>query len=309
MEHLNFFERQKLPLKELEQYYIKVREERFNNGTLFRGIKFRDGIHPLLVAGLHLMHFINKQKITIVSDQRRKTNKPIIYAATHIGWDDIEMILTAIKDHAYLFWGDPRESYKQFEGILVDLNGAICVDLYSKSDRYIGKESCIKCLELGQNILIFPEGAWNLTESTPVMNLYSGVAEIAIRSNADIVPVAIEQYGKHFFVNIGENVNFSDYALEEKSKATEIIRQKLGELKWNIWYSKPQETRTSIPDNYRQKYLDNITEQMQGILSIQDVEEQRFHTKFERETEAIKKDLENIKPNKNNAFLFDKRLI
>lgn len=310
MKHLNFFQRWKLPIKELEQYYIKVREERFNNGTLFRGIKIRDVLHPLILLGLYTIHFIKGQKIKIIGDLREKpTQKPVIYAATHIGWDDIEMIITAITDRVYLFFGDPGAFYKSFTGCMLDLNGLICVDLNSKTDRYISKESCVKCLELGQNILIFPEGAWNLTESTPVMNLFSGVSEIAIRSKADVVPVAIEQYGKHFFVNIGENVNFSDYALEEKSKATEIIRQKLGELKWNIWTSKSSEKRADIPDDYRQKYIENINEQMKGILSVDDVEEQRFHTKFERETEAIKKDLENIKPNKNNAFLFDKRLI
>ncbi|MBR2876991.1 MAG: 1-acyl-sn-glycerol-3-phosphate acyltransferase [Clostridia bacterium] len=309
MNHLNFFQRWKIPLNELEQYYIKVREERFNNGTTFRGIKFRKMLHPILLCGLYIMHILNTQKITIVGDDRIKNGRPIIYAATHIGWDDIEMILTAVKDHAYLFWGDPRESYRQFEGFLLDLNGAICVDLYSKSDRFIGKESCIKCLELGENILIFPEGAWNLTESTPVMNLFSGVSEIAIRSKADVVPVAIEQYGKHFFVNIGKNINFSDFALTEKEQVTEMIRQKMGELKWNIWASKSSEKRDTVPKDYREKYIENINEQMKGILSVADVEEQRFHTKFERETEAIKKDLENLKPNKNNAFLFDKRLV
>lgn len=47
---------------------------------------------------------------------------------------------------------------------------------------------------------------------------------------------------------------------------------------------------------------------MKGIHSMEDVEKTRFHTKFERETEAIKKDLENIKPTIKTAFLFDKRL-
>ena len=123
MKHLNFYQRWKLPIEELEQYYIKVREERFNNDTFFRGLKFRKVLHPVLLCGLYVMHILNKQKITIVGDKRIKTKKPIIYAATHIGWDDIEMILTAVKDQAYLFWGDPRESYRELEGFLLDLNG------------------------------------------------------------------------------------------------------------------------------------------------------------------------------------------
>ncbi len=310
MKQLNFFQRLRLSTSELEQYYIKVREERFNNGTLFRGIKIRDMIHPLILLGLYTIHFIKGQKIKIIGDLREKpTNKPVIYAATHIGWDDIEMIITAITDRVYLLFGDPGAFYKSFTGCMLDLNGLICVDLNSKIDRFIGKESCVKCLEKGQNILIFPEGAWNLTESTPVMPLYAGTAEIALRTGAEVILVAIEQYGKEFVINIGKNISFKDYSLDDKNIVTDIIYEKLSGLKWDIWCSKPNELRSGISDNYREKWLQEAEQQMQETYTLKDVEEQRFHTKFERETEAIKKDLENIKPNKNNAFLFNKRLI
>lgn len=44
--------------------------------------------------------------------------------------------------------------------------------------------------------MIFPEGAWNISENLLVMKLYTGAAEMAIRTGADIVPIAIEQFGK-----------------------------------------------------------------------------------------------------------------
>ena len=40
---------------------------------------------------------------------------------------------------------------------------------------------------------------------------------------------------------------------------------------------------------------------------MQDNVEQRYHSKYEIELGCIKQDLENIQPNIENAFLFDKR--
>lgn len=308
MKRLNLIQRQKLPIHDLEQYYIKMREERFNNGTLLRNMSVRKKVHPVFIPALHVIHYLNKQKVTIIGDKRVKSNRPVVYAATHIGWDDVEMILTAIKEHTYVFWGDPRESYKQLDGLLLDINGVICTDLYSKTDRNIGKESCINCLQKGYNLLLFPEGAWNITESTPVMHLYSGVSEIAIRAEVDVVPIAIEQYGQHFIVNIGENIDLSGFDVTQKDEAKEVVRQKMAELKWDIWCLQGNGKRDDVPADYRENYLKNMEEQMQGILFIEDVDDQRFHTKFERETEKIAKDLENVTPNSKTAFLYNKRL-
>ena len=72
-----------------------------------------------------------------------------MYAATHIGWDDIEMILSSIGDHSYLFWGDPHEMYRDINGFLLDINGVIVCDTGDKFDRYIGKETCVKWLSQG----------------------------------------------------------------------------------------------------------------------------------------------------------------
>lgn len=57
----------------------------------------------------------------------------------------------------------------------------------------------------GGDLLIYPEGAWNITENQVVMPLYTGTAEMAIRTGAEIIPIAIEQGGKRYYANIGEN--------------------------------------------------------------------------------------------------------
>ena len=42
------------------------------------------------------------------------------------------MIFSAIKKHAYVLVGDPRELYCNFNGMLLDLNGGICFDKDNK---------------------------------------------------------------------------------------------------------------------------------------------------------------------------------
>lgn len=84
------------------------------------------------------------------------------------------------------------------------LNGVLYLDTAYKEDRMIAKEMGIRLLNQGGSLGIFPEGAWNVTENEVVMKLYSGTAEMAIRTGADIVPIAIEQRGRTFCVNIGK---------------------------------------------------------------------------------------------------------
>ena len=178
------------------------------------------------------------------------------------------MILSSIGDHAYLFWGDPHEMYRDVNGFLLDINGIVVYDTGDKSDRYIGKESCIKWLNRGGNMLIFPEGAWNVTESLPVMPLFSGTTEMAIRSGAEIVPLAIERYGKNYTINIGQNISVSDLQLEQKQQLTDELRDAIATLKWEIWEQQPQTKRNEIPPDYR---LQELQDQMYGVYTMEDL--------------------------------------
>ncbi|MCM1223425.1 MAG: 1-acyl-sn-glycerol-3-phosphate acyltransferase, partial [Lachnospiraceae bacterium] len=195
-----------LPLPALQEYYRERRRKRFENNEPFRGVTIRRILHPVLLNGLKVKHLLCRQKITVIGDKRTTKNSRIIFAATHIGWDDVEMVFTAIKSHAYVLWGDPRESYRTVDGCLLDLNGAFICDTDDKMDRYIAKESCIRWLDRGGNILIFPEGVWNFSENKLVMYLFNGAAEMAVRTGADIVPVAAIQLGREFRVNIGRKI-------------------------------------------------------------------------------------------------------
>lgn len=306
--HPNLLQQLTMPLPELEDYHRQRRKAAYEQGTLFKGIRLRRCLHPVMVYGLKLMHLLSRQKITVLGDKRTPTSRPVVYAATHIGWDDIEMILTTIKDHAYLLLGDPHELYRNFDGLLLNLNGTICCDTGDKEDRRISKESCIQWLTLGGNILIFPEGAWNITPSLPTMKLFTGTAEMAIRAGADIVPVAIEQYGRDYVVNIGRNMDCSSFTLADKRVLTDKVRDELATLRWEIWSSKPTVQRVSIPADYREKYLQDIQQQMGENYSIDEIETTRFRDKAEIAQREAFAHLQRLEPSRENAFLYNKNL-
>lgn len=305
MKKKNFFQRIRMPLPELEKYYRTCRANSYENNEPIKGIKWRKRLHFLLILGLRISRMISKEKLCIINDQHTDTGKPLIYACTHIGWKDVEMAAAAIKSHVYPFWGDPREMYRSVEGFLFNFNGVICCDTSSKSDRHIGKELCIRLLRQGGSLLIYPEGAWNIIENQVVMPLYSGAAEMAIRSGAEIVPIAMEQYDKSYYVNIGKNINLTDYGLSQKWQATEELRDVLCTLKWEIWEKYGRISRSDIPEDYLNTFIAGYEEQTDNSYTIEDICNTRYHSKETPPEEAFKY-LQDLIPSRNNAFLFRK---
>ena len=224
-----------------------------------------------------------------------------------MGYNDIEMIFAAIKKHAYLLLGDPRELYRKLDGMLLDLNGVICFDTDNKLDRYIGKETCVKLINQGADLLIFPEGAWNITENLPVMGLYTGTVQIALRTGAEIIPIAIEHYNNDYYINIGENIDWSEQSLENCKSLTAELRDVLATLKWDIWSKFPVETRSCIPDTYSTTYINFFKEQMDDSYSLSDILESTYYDKNIVAPEDAFEYLDRLILCKENAFLFRRK--
>lgn len=317
-EKKNIFERMFMTLPELEAYHRAYREYQYEHGEVIHGIRWRAGIHSLILFGLKIKRLILGDKLHIINDRRTGCNRPTIFACTHIGWKDVEMNFAAIKTPAFLFLGDPRSLYRQIEGVVLYLNGVICVDTDSKRDRQIAKDVGIRLLKAGGNLLIYPEGAWNLTENQAVMPLFSGTAEMAICAEADIVPVAIEQYGRRFYVNIGERIPHDAFSLSQKKELSDYLRDVLCTLKWEIWEQYGNDVRSNIPDNYSHTFLSefHLTENPEskrnrdGFITpkkytLEDATVARFHSKEVSPEDAFEH-LERLIPRFENAYLFSK---
>lgn len=298
-----------MPLPELEAHYRSRRAEQFRKNMPIKGIRARAKIHWLIVGLLKLNRVVHRQKLIVLHDRRKKAEagRPVIYAVTHIGRYDIEMALELIKAPCYFFMGDPGNTYRNFDGIVLFLNGTIFTDTDHKEDRHIGKETCVKLLQQGGDLLIFPEGAWNIVSNQVVMSLFTGTAEMAIRTGAEIVPIAIEQQGRNYYANVGENLDLSAYGLENKRQATDVLRDVLCTLKWELWERFPLCGRAGLPEDAAERFLDSIMSETENGYTVEAIERSRYHSREELAQQDAFAHLDQLIPSRANAFLFRKK--
>ena len=114
----NIIYRTIMPLDQLIEYYRNERKYIYENNIPVKGIKWRKRIHKIMFAIIKMKRVLLHQKLTILHDEREDTDKPIIYACTHIGRYDIEMALESIQDTCFLFLGSPGKLYRSLDGVL-----------------------------------------------------------------------------------------------------------------------------------------------------------------------------------------------
>ena len=298
---MSIWKRRKLSQEQLEQYWVDYRIDQYERGDNRVNINGRRFVHPLLLSIAKIGRFLEKEKMTVIKDERVKINGPIIYASTHIGGHDIERCFEAIKDHAFLFLGDPKELYRNASGVLLFLNGVICLETRNKYDRKIAKHNAIEVLKHGGNLLIYPEEVWNISENKLVNKIFMGTASIALKANATVVPMAIEQYGKQFYVNIGRNIEVSTFRSDEISKLTELIWEKLAELKLEILEYNGVVARDSLDKNLKRNWVDSIFPRADFSYTVEDIYETQMPEDYDKPEEVFAF-MEKLQPKRENAF-------
>jgi len=275
----NLIELRKLSVDELSNYYMQKRKWEYDNGVPLKNIELRNKIHSLLVLIIKIDRILSKEGLEIISDSRIQSNNTKIYACTHIGGNDIQRTFEAIKEPAYLFLGDPKDIYIDAAGLLLHLNGMIPLETNNKIDRKIAKERSIELLNNGGNLLIYPEGAWNITQNLPVMRLYDGASLMALETGADIIPVAIEQYKNDFLVSIGENIQMHKVKGITLKELTTLLRDRMATEKWKIWEHNAVEKRSNVANISLKQFQQEIVDKCGYDFSIQDVIDTMYHDK------------------------------
>lgn len=302
---LNKWQERQLPMSEFLQYRERLRQYEFETGSKIKGVRKKKIYHYFLLPIIILGRLLNRQKLTVISDKRMHTNNPVIYACTHIGYSDIIMAFEGIKSPCWLFLSDPESVYRTFDGWLVESNGVIYMNAYSKTDRKIAKETAIRLLQQNGSLLIFPEGAWNVTDNLPVMKLFRGTVEMALKTGAEIIPIAIERYEKNFYVNIGRNIKYESFQ-SDTQKLTNELRDILATLKWEIWERFQTIERSSLVDDYKEKFVDNILAEGGYSYTMEMIEDERYHDKAVTSPKEAFAFLKRLKPCWENAFLIGK---
>lgn len=272
-------------------------------------------MHPILLFAITLKNLFSGFKTTTLFNSKvPKTDRPIIFSITHIGKHDIEVCSQILKKHYYLLSGDFENLHGTSDGMFIELNGIIYLNKYDKDDKIKSKETSITMLKNGGNIMWFPEGIWNLSPNQPVLPLPFGIIEVALKADAVIVPVAVEQYGKEFYVNIGSIFNVKKYVPQYtdeyalKSAAITDLRDVMATLKWQIWESRSLCKRTDLPKDFFESFVNERLKEWHGF-TYEDVRAREFRPKNVIGYKEAFAHLSDLQPNLNNAFLFNKRLM
>lgn len=252
------------------------RKEYLKNHSTIKGYRKSKMWHAILLPLLKLLRIVNMQNIHIIGDKHINTSRPTLYACTHIGFFDVMILFEVIKKPCWLFWGNPNEDLITLFGWMALKNGTILIDSYDKEDRKCAKQEAEMLLNQGGSLMIFPEGAWNITDNEPVMRLFPGTVSLALNTGAEIIPIAIDQYGKDFYVNIGENIHYKheDWDIDILNSK---LRDTLATLKYQIWEQQPTAVRSELHSNYRDIFVKKIFEDAGGKYTPQMVENERYH--------------------------------
>lgn len=299
-------------MMEKSEYMCKRKE--YEQSYLYKmGHRTRVIMHPILLCAITLRNIFSGFKtVTLFNRKVPKTDRPIIFCITHIGKHDIEVCSQILKKHYYLLSGDFENLHGTLDGIFIELNGIIYLNKYNKEDKTKSKETSIATLKNGGNIMWFPEGIWNLSPNQPVLPLPFGIIEVALKANAAIVPIAIEQYGKNFYVNIGSIFDVTKYIHSHsdefslKTDAITDLRDEMATLKWQIWECRQECKRADLSQDYFDTFVNERLKEWHGF-TYEDVRAREFHPKNITEPEDAFSYLQSIIPNKINAFLFNKR--
>ena len=238
------------------------------------------------------------------------TKRPIIFCITHIGKVDIEISAQILKKHFYLLSGDFDNVHGNLDGFFLELHGIIYLDKFNKEDTKNAKEKAIKILNKKGNIMWFVEGTWNLSKNLPVLPLPFGIIEVAQKSGALILPVALEQYDKNIYVNFGELIEVANNINDEisyKLSAIEKLRDQMATFKFQIWEKQGILKRKDIPTDY---HIKNVQHQVSlWKFTYEEIQSKVFNPKDITTHEDAFAHLQNIPINRNTAFLLNKRLI
>lgn len=306
----SFIQMLRLPKPDHEDYCREKRLERFEKyGGRVRHLRLHALAHCILVPLMRAELYLGGKRLTVLRDVRKRTDRPIIFCPTHIGGVDIEMSFLAIKNPCWILMGDPRELYRSLDGMFLQMNGWIPMDVPVKEDRIAAKAQMTALLKKNGNLLLFPEGVQNVSISALLSPLYAGAVDLAITCGAEIVPIAIGRDGDRYYFILGDNISYDGCTYEDRFRLTGELRDHMASLKWEIIEQLPPLQRDKLSEMAYDDFISSVlTLNTEYTFTVDDIKAEQFHPKGITEQAEAFAFLNNLNPCRENAFLFNKRL-
>lgn len=147
-------------------------------------IRVRKILHPILLkllpAFLEYKQVIER-KIDIPQE-------PVIWCPTHCFKDDVAASIGTAR-HAYVLFGSFPMFFNTLDGVGAYINGVAMCNRKSRASKLAAQETAKRLLNMGMDMLVFPEGVWNKTPDKLMLPLWPGAYRLAKETGCKIVPI------------------------------------------------------------------------------------------------------------------------
>ena len=234
-------------------------------------------------------------------------NEPIIWAPNHTYREDILATFLSVKRSSYLLLGNPPRLYNDFDGLLALFNGVVVVNRKNQKSRHSSIDKCKRVLELGSDLILFPEGVDNKTPNALVLHLFSGIYQIAKDRNVKIVPVIHykEEDKNILHTVIDDPIDVSSMSREE---ALMTLRDRYSYWKYLMMEKYGQSTREKEVGNILDvdSYCEEKIKSQYKQRYDREAEVKAFYaTKSEREYYQALDDIAHLEENPNTVLLVE----
>ncbi|MGI6097403.1 MAG: lysophospholipid acyltransferase family protein [Dethiobacteria bacterium] len=180
---------------------------------------------------LFKLFFLIFFRLKVSGKEKIPAKGPLIVCSNHFSWLDPPLVACTIDDRQ-LFFMAKAELFKIFIlSFIIRKLGAFPVKRDTADRRAI--KHAFKLLEEGKSLGLFPEGTRSKTGETQTP--FNGVAFLAIKSGAPVLPVGIKgpyKFRKPVEVNIGEPLRFTEENCRSRGrKLTDISENIMQEIK------------------------------------------------------------------------------
>lgn len=161
-----------------------------------RSISIRKFLHPILLRLLPLFleykQVVESKNVLLGIDAPDAPldlpDEPVIWCPNHGFKDDVAATLSVVR-HAYILFGSLPMFFNTFDGVGAYINGVAMCNRKVKASKIASMEASRQLLNMGMNMLIYPEGVWNKTPDKLLLDLWPGVYRLAQETGSKLVPV------------------------------------------------------------------------------------------------------------------------
>ena len=174
----------------------------------------------------------------IIEGKRPELSKePVIWCANHSFKDDVAATIHVAR-HAYVFFGSLPIFFNTFDGLGIWLNG--CAS---------------RLLEKGTDLILFPEGVWNITPEKIILDLWPGAVRLAQEQRVKIIPIVHylrdphQKYqGNVIHTSIGEPLCMDGMTEEE---GIILLRDTMASMYYELMDQYGHSTRAELLSGYK----------------------------------------------------------